>query len=250
METPEYDYILRTCASNLTSHSHDGAFQWPEKGPVEAPDWDPTPKCGGGLHGFLNGVGSGSFADLIPDVKWLVVRIQKGEYVKVDFGMVKFPRGEVIFCGSQFDATKFIAQFAPEGTAIIGRTCEDKIAVVGDRGTAAAGEYGTAVAGDFGKAAAGKHGTAIAGYGGTTTAGKYGTTSAGFLGTASAGDRGTASAGRYGTASAGEKGIIEIKYFDRGRDRIRKKIGYIGEDGLRPGVKYELDKDHNFVEAE
>ena len=311
MTKRKYDYILRTCRPDLTSNR--GSFQWSEKGPVEAPDWDPTPQYGGGLHGFLNGAGCGGFADWSPEAKWLVVRIKKGEYV--DLGdKVKFPRGEVIFCGSRFDATNFIARFAPEGTAIIGRTFEGKNAVVGYRGTAttgawgkasagvegmasagdggtasagdggtasagafstasvkgcgaaSAGNFGTAVAGIDGTASAGLNGTASAGIRGTATAGNFGTASADDFGTASAGHKGTASAGVRGTAtagyrgtasagvngivSAGEKGIIAIKYFDRGRDRIRNKTGYIGEDGLRPNIKYRLDEDHNFVEAE
>ena len=208
MTKRKYDYILRTCEADLTSM---GNFKWPEKGHVEAPD-------GGELHGFLNGAGYGALADWSPEAKWLVVRIPKGEYVDLDGYMVKFPRGDVIFCGSQFDATNFIARFVPEGTAIIGRTFEGKNAVVGYKGTATTGDFGTAIAG--------------------------------IRGTASAGAWGTASAGRYGRVSAGEKGIIEIGYYDDKKRRWRKKTGYIGEDGLRPNIKYRLDKSNNFVEAE
>ena len=254
MTKRKYDYILRTCEADLTSYV---GFQWPEKGLVEAPDWDPTPECGGGLHGFLNGAGCGGLADWFPNAKWLVVRIPEGEYVDLDGEKVKFPRGEVVFCGSQFDATNFIARFVPEGTAIIGRTFEGENALVGDRGTASAGYSGKATAGIDGTATAGDEGTATAGDWGTATAGDWGTAIAGIDGTASAGyegtattcDYGTASAGKYGTVSAGEEGIIEIEYYDDKKGRIRKKTGYIGEDGLRPGVKYKLDEDHKFVEA-
>ena len=44
--------ILRTCDANMQSH---GGFQWPRSGPVAAPDWNPAPECGNGLHGFLRG---------------------------------------------------------------------------------------------------------------------------------------------------------------------------------------------------
>ena len=52
--------ILRTCGANMKSH---GGFQWPRSGPVSAPDWNPAPECGNGLHGFLRGEGDGSLAD-------------------------------------------------------------------------------------------------------------------------------------------------------------------------------------------
>ena len=251
----EYDYILRTCAADLTSY---GGFQWPEKGFVEAPDWDPEPECGGGLHGFLNGAGGGGYlTDWSPNAKWLVVRIKKGEFVDLGGEKVKFPWGEVIFCGSRFDATNFIARFVPEGTAIIGRTFEGKNAVVGDWGTASAGDEGTATAGDEGTATAGDEGTAIAGDWGTAIAGIDGTASAGYEGTAIAGNGGraiagyggVATAGDCGTASAGRSGTICIDYFDYEKKIFRKKTGYIGENGLRQNVKYKLDKDHNFVEV-
>lgn len=57
--------------------------------------------------------------------------------------------------------------------------------------------------------------------------------------TASAGDRGTASAGYRGTASAGDRGTILQKWWDGSRYRIA--VGYIGEDGLEPGVKYRCE---------
>ena len=44
------------------------------------------------------------------------------------------------------------------------------------------------------------------------------------------------------------KGIIQIKYYDGKRYRI--KIGYIGENGLKPNVKYKLNNNHEFEESE
>lgn len=46
--------VLRVCDVDGKSH---GGFQWPESGPVAAPDWNPEPRCGGGLHGWLWGEG-------------------------------------------------------------------------------------------------------------------------------------------------------------------------------------------------
>ena len=64
---------------------------------------------------------------------------------------------------------------------------------------------------------------------------------------ATAGNRGTATAGDDGTATAGDRGMIVIKYHDG--DRSRLKVGYIGEDGLRPNTVYRLDDNNNFEEV-
>ncbi|MDS9522734.1 hypothetical protein RME12_33070, partial [Pseudomonas aeruginosa] len=95
----------------------------------------------------------------------------------------------------------------------------------------------------------GDWGTATAGDWGTATAGNEGTATAGNEGTATAGDWGTATAGNEGTATAGKKGEIQIRYWDEKTERYRTVIGYIGEDGLEPGVAYKLDDNHRFVKA-
>jgi len=130
------------------------------------------------------------------------------------------------------------------GTATAG---ESGIATAGDRGTATAGHRGTATAGDEGTATAGDSGTATAGYAGIVTAGDRGiatagdrgTATAGHRGTATAGDEGTATAGYRGTATAGVGGILVVKWFDGQSSRLA--IGYIGEDGLAPGVAYRVE---------
>ena len=116
--------VLRACAADMTSHN---GFRWPESGAVEAPDWDPEPVCGGGLHGLLWGEGDGSLLSWEPDAKWLVAEIRDGSWVDLD-GKVKFPRCEVVFCGDRKGATDYIAARAP-GRSIVG-------------GTATAGEGG------------------------------------------------------------------------------------------------------------
>ncbi|MBX6058600.1 hypothetical protein ISD66_28105 [Pseudomonas aeruginosa] len=133
-----------------------------------------------------------------------------------------------------------------EGTATAG---DWGTATAGNEGTATAGYKGTATAGYKGTATAGDWGTATAGYKGTATAGDWGTATAGYKGTATAGDWGTATAGNEGTATAGKKGEIQIRYWDEKTERYRTVIGYIGEDGLEPGVAYKLDDNHRFVKA-
>ena len=175
---PKYVYVLRTCNADMTSY---GGFRWPESGPVEAPDWDASPRCGGGLHGFLNGEGDGALASWDADARWLVVRVAEDLVIPLD-GKVKFPRGIVEFTGDRRAATAYISERVGV-RAVIG-------------------------------------GTATAGYGGTATAGYRGTATAGYRGTATAGDRGTATAGDGGTATAGDRGILVLTSWDGARRRV------------------------------
>jgi hypothetical protein len=124
------------------------------------------------------------------------------------------------------------------GTATAG---DSGTATAGDSGTATAGYSGTATAGYSGTATAGDSGTATAGYRGTATAGDRGTATAGDSGTATAGDSGTATAGDSGTATAGDSGTVCIRYWDAKADRYRLAIGYVGENGIQPNVKYRLE---------
>ena len=81
--------ILRTCKrepdGRLTAF---GGFVWPASGPVECPDWNPEPVCGGGLHGLLWGEGEGSMLSWDESAAWLVVSVDAGE---VGAGAIRHP---------------------------------------------------------------------------------------------------------------------------------------------------------------
>lgn len=188
--------ILRTCSADMRSY---GGFQWPRSGPVAAPDWNPAPKCGNGLHGFLRGEGDGSLADWDSNAVWLVAEVET--FVDL-IGKVKFPVAEVIFAGSRLGATALVKARYPDA-AVIGANvaAEDgRMAVVGNYGTATAGNRGTATAGDG------------------------------------------------GTATAGEGGMLQIYHYGC-NDRRRLAVAYVGENGIKPNVKYCLDDSANFVPA-
>jgi hypothetical protein len=199
--------VLRTCAANMTSN--DGRFTWPESGHVEAPDWKPTNECGNGLHGFLRGEGDGSLANWADDAKWLVVEVALDTVIDLG-GKVKFPAGDVVFCGARADAISCLKEHGVSG------------AIIGDA------------------VIAGSHGTATAGDGGTATAGSHGT--------ATAGSHGTATAGSYGTATAGDGGILNIRWWDGKRYRLA--VFYVGEDGFEPGAAYKADEHGKPVRVE
>jgi len=148
------ELILRTCNADMTSRN---GFKWPRSGHVPAPDWNPEPECGNGLHGFLRGEGDGGLADWSSDAVWLVAEVET--YVDLE-GKVKFPAAHVIFAGSRLEAATIVKARYPDA-AVIGANVaveDGRVAVVGYRGTATAGNRGTATAGYQGTATAGRGG--------------------------------------------------------------------------------------------
>ena len=204
------DFLLKTVHADGAAW---GGFRWPldEGAEVIAPDWDPTPVCGGGLHGLLNGAGNGGLIDWSTDAVWIVAEIPDGETVVDLDGKVKVRRCIVRHVGDKTSAPEFLA---------------------------AHGHTEGVVAG-----------TATAGYGGTATAGHGGTATAGDDGTATAGDAGTATAGHGGTATAGERGTIILAWWDCDLGRRRWVVGEVGIDGIVADTPYRV-VDGAFVEVE
>ena len=280
----ETSLVLRTCAADMSSHS---GFVWPGAGETAtAPDWQATPECGNGLHGWLYGAGDHSLSSSLDEkAKWLVIEVESASIIMLG-GKCKFPRGVVRFVGDRKSAADYLIANEPRaaGCAVIGAvlavgdaqaaivgacgsaTAGDRgsatagacgSATAGDRGSATAGDSGSATAGDSGSAiagyrgsaTAGDSGSAIAGVGGSATAGDSGSAAAGVGGSAAAGDRGSATAGAYGSATAGYRGEIRIRYYDSDADRYRTQIGYVGEGGIEPNVAYQLNSKHEFIRA-
>jgi hypothetical protein len=247
--------MLKTVKADMTAHR---GFVWPREGEVIAPDWDPAPVCGGGLHGLLWGEGDGALVDWSPDAVWLVCEVDEADVVDLR-GKVKVPRARVLHAGDQLSATAFLgADPRCAGRAIVGGSATAGYggsatagyggsATAGDGGTASAGAGGTATAGYGGTATAGYRGTATAGYRGTATAGHRGSATAGYGGSATAGNGGSATAGYGGTATAGYGGTLCVKWHDGERDRLA--VGYVGESGIEPGTPYRLDDRGEFVAA-
>ena len=260
------DFLLKTVKADGTAR---GGFQWPldEGAEVTAPDWDPTPVCGGGLHGLLNGAGNGGLINWSTDAVWIVAEIPDDETVVDLDGNVKVRRCIVRHVGDKTSAPEFLAahghtEGVVSGTATAGdygsatagyrgtaTAGVSGAATAGNDGTATAGVSGTATAGVSGTATAGDYGTATAGYDGTATAGDYGTATAGNRGTATAGYRGTATAGDSGTATAGERGSIIIAWWDSELGRRRWVVGEVGMDGIVADTPYRV-VDGALVEVE
>jgi len=100
--------VLRSCKSDLTSYK---GFQWPDSGEVVAPDWDPSPICGNGLHGWLWGFGDFTAQYIEPTTAWLVVEVIGNTIINLE-GKVKFPRGRVIYCGNFTNAFSMVRKEA------------------------------------------------------------------------------------------------------------------------------------------
>src|SRR5277367_2266308 len=200
MQTEDTTLVLRTCDRDLKSRA---GFEYPRSGYVAAPDWDPEPECGHGLHGLAHGEGNGALLNWALDALWMVLEVPTKDLVDLG-GKVKFPAGVVVFTGDRKGATDYLLQRDPR------RVCVGAVVAVGDNSTAVVGYKGTATAG--------KGGTATAGDGGTATAGDDGRATAGYDGRATAGKGGTATAGYYG--------ILNITWYTGGRRR--QAVAYVG----------------------
>ena len=235
------DFLLKTVRLDGAAW---GGFRWTldEGAEVIAPDWDPTPVCGGGLHGLLNGAGNGSLINWSTDAVWIVAEIPDDETVVDVDGKVKVRRCIVRHVGVKTSAPEFLAAHGHTEGVVAGT------ATAGNRSTATAGYAGTATAGNRGTATAGNRGTATAGNYGTATAGDDGTATAGNRGTATAGDYGTATAGDAGTATAGDRGTIILAWWDHDLGRRRWVVGEVGIDGIVADTPYRV-VDGAFVEV-
>lgn len=229
-------YALRTCNADMTSY--DG-FVWPESGPVEAPDWNPKPECGGGLHGLLMGDGDGDLLNWSDDAKWIVVKII-GEHVDLG-GAVKFRRGNVVHCGDRKSATDMIISLGADPARVVGAflTGGDRSTVTGGFRATVTGGYGSTVTGDDGSiVTGGNSSTVTGGYESTVTGGNGSTVSGGYRSTVTGGDRSTVTGGYMATVSGGDGGILNLYWHDG--NRLRLATAYVGEDGIEPNVPYRV----------
>ena len=201
---PGHVLVMRTCASDLTSHNK--TFQYPLAGRVSAPDWDPTPKCGGGLHGCLWGVGNSELLDWSPDAKWLLIDCLAENVIKIDEQKVKFKEGEIVLVGDRKEVTDMIYRYAPPDLAIIGVT------QVTDKQNA------------------------------VQTAGDSSTQTAGSCSTQTAGYSSNITTGNDSYVTAGQDATITHRWYDYGQNKYRVAVFVIGDEpgNLSPNQKYHF----------
>ena len=207
--------ILRTCNADMTSR---GKFTYPESGWVEAPDWDGgLDVCGGGLHGFRWGCGSGQLANWDSDAKWLVIAADASDVADVtadNGGKCKFRGGIVVCCGDRKVATDYLIANGAAGMPVIGSTLTG-----GDRST--------------------------------LTGGDRSTLTGGYLSTLTGGDLSTLTGGRDSTLTGGYRSTLTVKHWDCEAAQSRIAVAYVGEGGIKPNTPYRYDvAKGEFVEAE
>jgi hypothetical protein len=147
--------ILRGVGDNRKSYN---GFAWPAVGEiVTAPDWDITPVCGGGLHGWPWGFGVGEGKNLHEITLWQVCSVKPEDIV----GNIesrckcKFRTGTLLFEGEMSKAFALVAS----GFSAFVIACAS-----GDGSTLAASGYGSTLAasGYASKLAASGYGSKLA----------------------------------------------------------------------------------------
>ena len=207
---PKTVLVLRTCNGDATSYN---GFVWPKEGPVKCADWDPEPRCGGGLHGLLWGVGDGALLSWEDSALWLVVRVALADVVSIGDDKVKFSSGIVEHCGSQESATQYIFENGAAGKAVVGLSV-------------------------------------TSGYKGQSTSGHKGQSTSGDYGQSTSGDKGQSTSGHKGQSTSGDKGILVLSWWDGTHVRRRTEIAYVGENGIKANVPYRLNDAHEFEEVD
>ena len=184
--------VLRTSKTNLTSYN---GFQWPEKGPVEAPDWQPTYECGNGLHGLLEGVGSTQYLNLDPTAKWQVVEVEEADLLTGQGDLTdkcKFRKGNVVYTGNRTDAIDYLANHGCPTEkmvfAVLSDTHDNSIVIgmgdystlTGGNGSKLTGGNGSElIGGNCSKLTGGDYSTLTGGCGSELTGGNYSTLTGG-----------------------------------------------------------------------
>jgi hypothetical protein len=100
--------LLRKCGDRGESH---GGFRWPMTvgAEVVAPDWNPKPVCGGGLHGLPWGCGDWG---LLAGERWMVASADPADVVDIDGAKSKARAARVEHLGTRESCVQFLAEAA------------------------------------------------------------------------------------------------------------------------------------------
>ena len=239
--------------------THQG-FCWPLTvgATLEAPDWIPNNKCGGGLHGWPWGLSPGSGKDPTWDTPWLVFAAKPEDVVEITEGgggKAKTRSGRIVFVGDWQSASLFVL---PGQMAWVHQAARGAASATGDSGAASAtGASGAASAtGDRGAASATGWRSAASATGWRSAASATGDSGAasatGERGAASAtGERGAAVVtGENGKAQAGPYGCIALAWWNAKQNRCEMRCARTGPGRglLKPNVWYRLNARGQFAE--
>ena len=104
--------ILRKCKNDGSSRH---GFVYGNKGDtVTAPDWDPKPECGNGLHGLKQGNGEW---ELLQGNDWLVIEANDEDVVDIDNEKCKFRTGKILYRGDKEGLHKYANVMATDSNS-------------------------------------------------------------------------------------------------------------------------------------
>jgi hypothetical protein len=115
--------ILRKCFKDGSSSY---GFVYGQVGDtVTAPDWNPEPECGNGLHGLKQG--NGNWYYLTGD-DWLVIEVAEEDVVDIDDDKCKFRTGKIVYRGDKEGLHQFASVMATDSRSAFywGREIGDK----------------------------------------------------------------------------------------------------------------------------
>ncbi len=258
--------LLRSCRADMTSHK---GFVWPESGPVECPDWDTQPVCGGGLHGLLLGQQNpGTWYD---DGRIVVFEADAADVI--DLGdKAKARCGTVVYCGDMVGASAyFAANGGAEGLYRRAATGGDWSTLTGGYWSTLTGGYWSTLTGGYGSTLTGGYrstltggdwstltggdwSTLTGGYGSTLTGGDGSTLTGGDGSTLTGGDRSTLTGGDWSTLTGGDRSTLtggdrSTLAFFWWDGRRRLVVGYVGENGITPNTPHRLNAAGEITEA-
>ena len=170
--------FLKSLPANRLAYNK---FLWPDQvgAIVEAPDWNPEPVCGGGLHGLINGEGELDLLCHRNNAVWYAFESvdENGnpsdtETVDIDGEKGKCQRAIIRAVGTRAEATTWLVQqgcrHVPYASIIDENSSgvclgESSTAITGDNSTNVLGDYSKAITEDESKVATGRQSIVIAG---------------------------------------------------------------------------------------
>lgn len=198
-------------------------FQWPLTvgAEVAAPDWDPTPECGHGLHGWPWGLSIGEGKDPDWSATWLVFAAKPEDVIDLG-GKAKARAGRIVFVGDWQAAANVVR--AGQIAWVLHRTQHAPHRDGSGAASSATGDWGASSAtGDYGASSA----TGACSLAGVT--------------------------GLNGRVRGGQYGVVALAWWNHAQKRAEMRCARIGcgdgSDGLlKAGVWYQLDEAGAFVE--
>ena len=196
--------FLRTCNSDGTSYE---GFQWNLEigGITEAPDWNPEPECGGGLHGLLHGKGDGENLDHSKDALWMACEAL-GPIVDIDH-KIKTSKAKTLFVGDRKGATDFLIASGCNPAEVVGAfiTGGDSSKIIGaDWSTLTGGDDSIITGGRWSTLTGGRWSTVTGGNWSTLTGGNWSTLKGGDYSIVTGGDNSIVTGGDWSIATGGD----------------------------------------------